>query len=54
MNAQPRVRRVFIRTLLAAAVAVAGLWYTAQVKIDRCIDQGGRWIAETLRCERSP
>jgi hypothetical protein len=51
MNARPRVSRLLYGTLFAMAVATVGLWLVAQLRIDRCLDGGGRWNHETNKCE---
>jgi hypothetical protein len=35
--------------LLAASAIISWVW--REVKIDACLDNGGRWNSEKLRCE---
>lgn len=39
---------------LAVATALVGLWPSAEqfVRIDACLDSGGRWNYDGLQCER--
>jgi hypothetical protein len=44
-------RKQIIVILIIAAFAVLGVWGREQLKIDRCLDQGGRWNYERSACE---
>jgi hypothetical protein len=49
------VRRQYLWTfgLLLLALAIAGYWVTTFLKIDRCLDRGGRWNYEGSECQGS-
>jgi hypothetical protein len=37
--------------LFVAALAVLGIWGRKQLRIDSCLDQGGRWNYDQATCE---
>ena len=36
---------------LIVVFVVVGIWLKAQIKIDSCLDDGGRWNYEQEKCE---
>jgi hypothetical protein len=37
--------------LVVAVVAVVGVWFAREMKIDSCLDRGGRWNYSLGQCE---
>lgn len=40
--------------VLVACVTVEGPWLVRQIRIDGCLDRGGRWGDQRDACEESP
>ena len=47
------LRLLCIMLVVAVAMALAA-WVSDELKIDRCLDNGGRWNEEAATCTRLP
>ena len=47
------IRLLCILVACMASIAV-GAWGMHEIRLDRCLDHGGRWNAETAACEGLP
>jgi hypothetical protein len=46
-----RTKKLLMSTFLLLLLAVLGLWLRNEVRIDRCLDHGGRWDGDRQVCE---
>ena len=45
------MRRKVVVALVVLLVVLVGLWLYKQLKIDSCLDDGGRWNEQQSACE---
>jgi hypothetical protein len=45
------MKKIYISVALLIVVLLTGIWFKGQLKIDSCLDLGGRWNYEKKECE---
>jgi hypothetical protein len=46
------MKKIYIFSVLLILVFLFSMWLKGQLKIDSCLDLGGRWDYEKKECER--
>jgi hypothetical protein len=46
-----QIKKLLFWTFVLALLVAGGLWLRTQVRIDICLDRGGRWNKERQMCE---
>lgn len=47
-----RALLLFFALMILVSAGIAGPWLILQLRIDKCLDSGGRWNYGTGACER--
>jgi len=46
-----KTRKILLGASVLALLIAAGVWLRNEVRIDSCLDRGGRWDIERQMCE---
>lgn len=46
-----KIRKLLLGVFVLALLVAVGLWLRNEVRIDSCLDRGGRWDKEGQMCE---
>jgi hypothetical protein len=46
-----KINKLLLWTFLLALLVVPGLWLRSELRIDSCLDRGGRWDKNRQICE---